>query len=196
MRPIDIRQTIEYRVADWLNRNGPYTRVFAPGSMSVWLNAFTDTPQLAGCCDQSSPNFESLVAGYTVYTDQNAGIGRILFADLAEGVRRASDRDGRRGKHGAYHLLLIRRNLTACCTGCGGRATRNLEVLSEPPVWPRDSRNRLGAPHAGPRLDVAPLLRTLPRWTTRAAAAATDWRNQHDAPYKRGSIKDSSYPSN
>ena len=73
IRPTEIRQTIEYRVAEWLGHNGAYRRVFVPGSMSLWLNAFTDIPQLAGCCDQSPPNFMSRIAEYTIYTGRNAG---------------------------------------------------------------------------------------------------------------------------
>jgi hypothetical protein len=73
IQPIDIRQTVEYQAATWLDRNMRDARVFAPGSISFWMNVFTDTPQLVGCCDQSTPNWESRVAAYTIYTDENAG---------------------------------------------------------------------------------------------------------------------------
>jgi hypothetical protein len=48
-------------------------RVFAPGSVSVWMNTFVDTPQMVGCCDQSVPSIEQRIAFYTIYQGTNAG---------------------------------------------------------------------------------------------------------------------------
>jgi hypothetical protein len=45
---IDIRQTIEYREAEWFRTHMHGRRVFAPGSVGFFLNAFTDTPQFNG----------------------------------------------------------------------------------------------------------------------------------------------------
>lgn len=73
IQPIDIRKTIEYEEAKWFDENMAGRRVFAPGSISFWMNVFTDTPQLGGCCDQGVPNFEQRVALYTIYTGQNLG---------------------------------------------------------------------------------------------------------------------------
>ena len=73
IRPIDIRDTVEYQSAMWFDRNMNGARVFAPGSISYWMNAFTDTPQLGGCCDQGVPSWEERVALYSVYTGQNMG---------------------------------------------------------------------------------------------------------------------------
>lgn len=73
IRPVDIRTTTEYKAAMWFDQNMHGRRVFAPGSVSLWMNVFTDTPQLGGCCDQSVPNWEQRVALYTIYTGQNAG---------------------------------------------------------------------------------------------------------------------------
>ncbi len=73
IQPIDIRKTIEYQEAKWFDQNMGGRRVFAPGSISFWMNVFTDTPQLGGCCDQSVPNFEQRVALYTLYSGQNLG---------------------------------------------------------------------------------------------------------------------------
>jgi hypothetical protein len=36
-------------------------------------NAFTDVPQLAGCCDPSVPTFSHRLALYTIYSAENAG---------------------------------------------------------------------------------------------------------------------------
>ncbi len=69
----DWKNRIEYREAAWFQNNMGDRRVFAPGSVSLWMNVFNDVPQLGGCCDQSIPNFEQRVALYTLYSGQNAG---------------------------------------------------------------------------------------------------------------------------
>ncbi|HUK18045.1 MAG TPA: hypothetical protein VLW65_16585 [Bryobacteraceae bacterium] len=73
IQPADIRGTLEYQSALWFDRNMAGGRVFAPGSVSFWMNAFTDTPQLGGCCDQGVPSWEERVALYSVYSGQNMG---------------------------------------------------------------------------------------------------------------------------
>lgn len=55
-RPIDIRSTIEYQTARWLDTNLPGRRVFAPGTIGFWLNAFSDAPQLTGGFDNGILN--------------------------------------------------------------------------------------------------------------------------------------------
>ncbi len=44
----------EYTTARWIDANLGGRRVYATGSTGFWLNAFTDTPQLTGCCDQGN----------------------------------------------------------------------------------------------------------------------------------------------
>lgn len=73
IQPVDIRNTVEYQSAMWFDRNMAGARVFAPGSVSFWMNVFTDTPQLGGCCDQGVPSWEERVALYSIYTGQNMG---------------------------------------------------------------------------------------------------------------------------
>ncbi|MGD1091585.1 MAG: hypothetical protein ABSB35_06270 [Bryobacteraceae bacterium] len=72
-RSIEIESTIEFRMAHWFEDHLDGRRVFAPGSVAVWMNSFVDTPQLAGCCDQNVPSFEQRLAFFTVYSDMNAG---------------------------------------------------------------------------------------------------------------------------
>ena len=55
-KPIDIRTTIEYKEAKWLEAKMPGQRVFAPGTIGFWLNAFSDTPELAGGFDNGIVN--------------------------------------------------------------------------------------------------------------------------------------------
>ena len=69
--PIDIKTTIEYQMSKWFDQNMDGKRVFAPGSVSVWMNMFTEVPQMVGCCDQSVPSFEHRVAFYTIYSGDN-----------------------------------------------------------------------------------------------------------------------------
>jgi hypothetical protein len=61
---LDVSQTLEWQVSDWLAKNMPAARVYAPGSVSFWMNAFTDNPQIIGCCDQSLINPQNRIAGY------------------------------------------------------------------------------------------------------------------------------------
>jgi len=71
--PIEITSTVEYQMAKAFEENFREQRVFAPGNVSLWMNMFTDVPQMAGCCDQGIPNQEYRIAVYTIYTGQNAG---------------------------------------------------------------------------------------------------------------------------
>jgi hypothetical protein len=66
IRGIDITQTSEYRTARWFDRHMPDSRVMVAGSTSFWLNVFTDTPQLGGCCLQSLPAQTGLIAIYGI----------------------------------------------------------------------------------------------------------------------------------
>ncbi len=70
---IDITRTDEYKMARWFDANMGGRRVFAPGNTSLWMNMFTETPQVAGCCDQGMPSNEYRVSTYAIYTGQNAG---------------------------------------------------------------------------------------------------------------------------
>ena len=72
-RPIDISSTIEYRMAKWFDANMQGKRVFAPGNVSLWMNMFTDVPQMNGCCDQGIPTQENRIAVYAIYTGKSAG---------------------------------------------------------------------------------------------------------------------------
>jgi hypothetical protein len=72
-RPVKMENTVEYRATKWLERNAPGERVFAPGSVSVWMNVLGDTPQMVGCCDQSIPSLSHRLAFTTIYDGHLAG---------------------------------------------------------------------------------------------------------------------------
>jgi hypothetical protein len=71
--PMDMTQSSEYVMAKQFDRLRPYDRVFAPGSISLWMNLWTDTPQVSGCCDQSVPDLGHRHAEYVIYTGEAAG---------------------------------------------------------------------------------------------------------------------------
>jgi hypothetical protein len=53
LTPVNPMTRSEYTTARWLDAHMDGQRVFALGSTAFWLNAFTDTPQVTGCCDQN-----------------------------------------------------------------------------------------------------------------------------------------------
>jgi hypothetical protein len=80
--PVDIQTTPEYRISKWMETHMGGSRVFVPGSVSIWMNAFTDVPQLTGCCDQGVPSFSHRLANYTLYSAENAGDNYVPIALL------------------------------------------------------------------------------------------------------------------
>ncbi len=48
----ELEKRSEYTTARWLDNNMNGGRVYVTGSTGFWLNAFSGTPQLNGCCDQ------------------------------------------------------------------------------------------------------------------------------------------------
>jgi hypothetical protein len=73
IKPIDIAETIEYQTAKWFETNVQGGRVLAPGAISFWLNAFTDTPQLDGGFDQGIVNPIHNSIAYQILTGDGAG---------------------------------------------------------------------------------------------------------------------------
>ena len=70
-RPIKIESTIEYKTAKWLDAHMPGSRVFAPGTIGFWLNAFSDEPQLTGGFDNGISNPFVPAAIFHVYAGDN-----------------------------------------------------------------------------------------------------------------------------
>jgi hypothetical protein len=52
VKAIDIHHTIEWRTAHWTGQHLNGARVYAPGSIAFWFNAFSDVAQLSGGFDQ------------------------------------------------------------------------------------------------------------------------------------------------
>lgn len=72
IRPVDITATSEYKTARWFDQHMRDSRVMVPGSTTFWLNVFTDTPQLEGCCLQSVRTPLIPIAIYGIDTDLTA----------------------------------------------------------------------------------------------------------------------------
>ncbi len=64
--PADLNTRSEYTTARWLDAHMDGQRVFTMGSTAFWLNAFTDMPQVAGCCDQNQAITAIPVTAYLV----------------------------------------------------------------------------------------------------------------------------------
>lgn len=73
VRPIDVRETIEYREAQWFGAHMNGRRVFAHGSVGFFLNVFTNTPQYAGGFDQGVINPVWPHVHYQILSGDNAG---------------------------------------------------------------------------------------------------------------------------
>jgi hypothetical protein len=90
IQPTDMTRTSEYKTARWFDAHMRDSRVLVPGSTTFWLNAFTYTPQMTGCCTQSVLSYMVPVANYGITTDRSAE-GRMLENSLlwlkAMGVR-------------------------------------------------------------------------------------------------------------
>jgi hypothetical protein len=61
---LDITQTLEYQEAAWFDANMHGERALTPGTVQFWMNVFTATPQMTGCCEQSVLTHQDIIAGY------------------------------------------------------------------------------------------------------------------------------------
>jgi hypothetical protein len=68
----DLEKRSEYTTARWLDANMKGGRVYVTGSTAYWLNAFSATPQLIGCCDQGQSMPVLNEVPYKVNSNQGA----------------------------------------------------------------------------------------------------------------------------
>jgi hypothetical protein len=64
IRPIDIKKTMQWKTAQWLNQHWTGERIWLSGSAAYWLTAFSDTPELWGF-DQAITDPMIPIAVYT-----------------------------------------------------------------------------------------------------------------------------------
>ncbi len=79
-QPIQIRSTAEYEISTWLGAHMPGRRVFAPGTIGFWMNAFSDTPMLVGGFDNGIRNTFLQDVNYQIY----AGDKQQVMLDFLE----------------------------------------------------------------------------------------------------------------
>ncbi len=77
IQSIDIHATTEYKMAKWFDGHMNGHRVLAPGTISFWMNAFTDTPQFGGGFDQGRPYPEMPIGSSFLYSGDGAGERRL-----------------------------------------------------------------------------------------------------------------------
>lgn len=73
IQPVAMENTIEYQSSRWIGSNLPGSRVMVPGTISFWMNAFADNPQLMGGFDQGIVNPLLPVVHYQLYSGMGAG---------------------------------------------------------------------------------------------------------------------------
>jgi hypothetical protein len=73
LQPVEITQTIEYKIVHWLDRNLPGQRVMISGDVQYLNNILSNNPQLGGGHEPTVPNWMDRVAVYTIYTGDGAG---------------------------------------------------------------------------------------------------------------------------
>jgi len=87
IRPADVASSMEHKTAMWLDANAGGSRVYARGTVSWWMNAFTDTPQLGGGVSQSIPSRANFIAEDTLSgKDSDPHGGRTLMWLRAFGI--------------------------------------------------------------------------------------------------------------
>lgn len=73
VQPIRISETSEFQMSQAIQKYAPGERVMVPGSISFWLNAFIDNPQVNGCCTQGNISAMASIAQFEFFTDALAG---------------------------------------------------------------------------------------------------------------------------
>ena len=91
IKPLQVRDTVEFQTANWFDRNMHGEAVMAMGTNSLWMNVFTNVPQLLGCCEQSVINPEDRIADYVIAKgyasdEQSADISLLWLKAYAVGA--------------------------------------------------------------------------------------------------------------
>jgi hypothetical protein len=83
VRRIDIAKTSDFQVSDWLRRNAtPGDRAMLPGSLTFWLNAFSELSQVQGCCEQTQRIHLPEYVQYVFHSDDGVPTNRLGEADV------------------------------------------------------------------------------------------------------------------
>jgi hypothetical protein len=76
VKAIDIHHTIEWRTANWTGQHLNGARVYAPGSIAFWFNAFTDVAQLSGGFDQGDIQRVMPAVHYQILSGSDGAVAR------------------------------------------------------------------------------------------------------------------------
>jgi hypothetical protein len=101
--PIDIRTTIEYKTSRWLAENRPGARVFAPGTIGFWLNAFGDTPQITGGFDNGILNPQMPHAIFQIYAGEKQEVAVDILRAYGCDAMISGGKDSREVYHPISH---------------------------------------------------------------------------------------------
>ena len=82
IQAVDPATRSEYASAQWLDTHLHGQRVYATGSDRFWLDAFTDTPQVDGCCDQGTSMPVLRVLPYVVNPAYNPEVTKLAVVYL------------------------------------------------------------------------------------------------------------------
>jgi hypothetical protein len=82
IKPVNIFGTAEYQTAKWFDAHVDGGRVMAAGTVSYWLNAFSDTPQFGGGFDQGIANRTYNLVSYQILSADGAGERAAEIAEL------------------------------------------------------------------------------------------------------------------
>jgi hypothetical protein len=89
--PRDVTQTVEYRASVWTAAHLPGVRVFFPGSMAQWANAFAEIPQFSGsswsmATNQSQQNANAAIVFEARPIDEGARLSQIWLKAYGVGA--------------------------------------------------------------------------------------------------------------
>jgi hypothetical protein len=76
VKAIDIHRTIEWRTANWTGQHLNGARVYAPGSIAFWFNAFSDVAQLSGGFDQGDIGRAMPAVRYQILSGADGAVAR------------------------------------------------------------------------------------------------------------------------
>ncbi len=132
-RPIEIETTIEYKTAKWLDAHMPGARVFAPGTIGFWLNAFSDAPQITGGFDNGISNPFVPAVIFHVY----AGDNQQYMVDLLQAYGCDAHDRRRQGQRRVLPPHLAPRETARASPNCGATAaTRSTISRGARAPWP------------------------------------------------------------
>jgi len=82
----DLASSVEYQASVWVKQNLPGVRVFLPGSIAQWANAFADVPQFAGGSFTMSTNLAQRLGKETIFWDPDPSVALLWLKAYGAGA--------------------------------------------------------------------------------------------------------------